>query len=61
MKINKLVRINGCLLCVFHTSRCWQYSILFSNGGILSPDEIYYTPQAAERLGREAIKLNLGR
>ena len=61
MKIDKLINLNGCLLCIFYTSRCWQYSILFSNGGILSPSEIYYTKDAAERVGREAIKKVLGR
>ena len=61
MKINKIIRIDGCLLCIFHTSRCWQYSILFSNGGVSSPDEIYYAPEAAERVGRGAIKATLGR
>ena len=57
MKIEKLINFPGCSLAVFHThSRAWQYSILLANGNVLSPPKIYYTKEAAERMGRNAIE-----
>ena len=62
MKVDKLINIEGYSLAVFYTnSSCWQYSILFPNGSFVSPTEIYYTAQAAERVGREALNKVLGR
>ncbi len=62
MIIEILVNIDDCLLSVFFTrGNSWQYSILFSDSSLYSPPEIYYTKEAAERVGRETIKLNLGR
>ena len=41
---------------VFYTSSdCYQYSIIDEGGVVLEPDDIFWTPDAAEREGREAI------
>ncbi len=62
MIIERLINIDGCWLAVFFTrGSCWQYSILFPDFSFYSPPEIYYTKDAAERVGREAIKTSLGR
>ena len=62
MKVEKLINIEGYSLAVFHTKgSCWQYSILSPNNRIISPSEIYKSPRAAERVGREALNKFLGR
>ena len=62
MIIEKLINLEGCLLAVFYTrGSCWQYSILFADSSFYCPPEIYYTKDAAERVGREAIKTTLSR
>ncbi len=62
MIIEKIINFPHGSLAVFYTSRrAWQYSILLSNGNYLSPPQIYYTKQAAERMGRNAIKKVLGK
>lgn len=62
MIIEKLINLDDCLLAVFFTrGSCWQYSILFPDSSFYFAPEIYYTKDAAERVGIEAIKLNLGR
>ncbi|WP_144872497.1 hypothetical protein [Hyella patelloides] len=56
MKIEHLIYINDCWLCVFYTDgSCWQYSILFPDLSFYSPEEIYYTSDAAFRMGCDAI------
>ena len=61
MKIDQLVKINDCLLCVFHTeSLGWQYSILFYDSSFYFPNESYQSADAAYRIGRAAIKTTLG-
>ena len=60
MKIEHLIKINDCLLCVFYTkSSCWQYSILFDDSSYYIPPEIYYTAEVAYRIGQSAIKTTL--
>ena len=62
MQIEKLVLIRGCLLCVFYTpSQAWQYAILFEDASFYCPCEIYYTSDAAYRVGRDAIRTTLER
>ena len=63
MIIEKIINFPHCSLAVFYTrGRAWQYSILFFDDlSFYSPTEIYYTKGTAERIGREAIRMNLGR
>ena len=56
MSIIKLVSINQYILAVFYTSYdCYKYSIVDDYGTVYEPDDIFYTWEAAEREGREAI------
>ena len=56
MSIIKLVSINQYILAVFYTSfDCYKYSIIDDYGTVYEPDDIFYTIEAAEREGREAI------
>ena len=57
MIIEKIITFPNGSLAIFYTrSRGWQYSILLSNGNVLSPPKIYYTKEAAESAGRDAIR-----
>ena len=56
MKIIKLIGINKYTLTVYYTSSdCFKYSIIDDYGTVYEPDDIFYTSEAAEREGREAI------
>jgi hypothetical protein len=56
MKIIKLVVIKQYILAVYYTSSdCYKYSIIDDYGIAYEPDDIFYTSEAAEREGREAI------
>ncbi len=62
MIIEKLISFPSCSLAIFYTrGRAWQYSILLGNGNFLSPPKIYYTKEAAESVGRDAIRKVLGK
>jgi hypothetical protein len=56
MRIIKLVVINQYILAVYYTSSdCYKYSIIDDYGTVYEPDDIFYTSEAAEWEGREAI------
>ncbi|WP_036489777.1 hypothetical protein [Myxosarcina sp. GI1] len=56
MSIIKLIGIKQYTLAVYYTlSDCYKYAIIDDYGTVYEPDEIYYTSEAAEREGREAI------
>ncbi|MGV2830739.1 hypothetical protein [Myxosarcina sp. GI1(2024)] len=56
MSIIKIISINQYTLAVFYTSSdCYKYSIIDDYGVVYEPNEIFYTWEAAEREGREAI------
>ena len=58
MSIIKILSIGKFILAVFYTSSdCYQYSIIDEGGVVLEPDDIFWTPDAAEREGREAINI----
>ena len=43
---------------VYYTSgKSYQYAIIFGDGLIYQPDEIYYTGGKALKVGRESIEL----
>ena len=43
---------------VYYTSgKCYQYAIIFGDGLIYRPDEIFYTGDKALKVGRESIEL----
>ena len=56
MKIIKTISIEQYILTVYYTSaECYKYSIIDDYGIVYEPDDIFYTSEAAEREGREAI------
>ena len=58
MKLIKILSIGKFILAVYYTSSdCYQYSIIDDYGTVLEPDDIFWTPDAAEREGREAINI----
>ena len=56
MSIIKLISINQYILAVYYTSAdCYKYAIIDEYGTVLEPDDIFYSSEAAEQEGREAI------
>ena len=58
MNIIKILSIGKFILAVYYTkSDCYQYSIIDDYGTVLETDDIFYSSEAAEREGREAINI----
>lgn len=58
MNIIKLVSIREFILAVYYTpAEYYQYSIIDNYGTVLEADDIFWSPEAAEREGREAISI----
>ena len=56
MSIIKLISIGKFILAIYYTkSDCYKYSIIDEGGVVLESDDIFWTPDAAEQEGREAI------
>ena len=56
-KLELMIAIEGCILAVYYSSsKCYQFAIIDGLGEILKLDEIFYTKEAAEKSGREAVK-----
>jgi hypothetical protein len=54
--VHKVIGINRFILVVFYTpAHCWQFRIIGGGGVICCERKIYYTPEAAEKAGREWI------
>jgi hypothetical protein len=45
----------GTLIVFYSDAHCWQFRVLSSRGEVKGLSQIFYTPQAAERAGREWI------
>ena len=57
MSIIKIINIERYTLAVYYTSYdCYRYSIIDDYGTVYEPVHIFYTSEAAEREGREALK-----
>ncbi len=57
MNIIKILSIGKFILAVYYTkSDCYKYSIIDDYGTVFEPNDIFWTPEEAEREGREAIK-----
>ena len=55
-KIHLLASIRGLTLLVFYTeAHAWQFRVLSSVGAVFGEQKLYYTPEAAEKAGREWI------
>ena len=56
MNIIKILSIVKFALAVYYTkSDCYKYSIIDEGGVVLEADSIFYTSEAAEQEGREAM------
>ena len=61
MKIEHLVTISGAVLMVYYAGDLfYQYEILFWDGSIYQPREIYETANKALEIGIESIKIVIG-
>lgn len=50
--------IQSVTLLVFYTeSHCWQFRLISSGGAVFGERKIYYSPEAAEKAGRDWIML----
>ena len=55
-KIHLIVGIRGAILVVFYTNaKCWQFQIVSFEGVVFGERKIYYTAEAALRVGRDWI------
>ncbi|WP_413173327.1 hypothetical protein [Anabaena azotica] len=55
-KVHLLISINDLILLVFYfESDCWQFRLISPGGEVFGKRKIYYTPEAAEKAGREWI------
>lgn len=55
--VNAVIGIFGVTLIVFYTeSHCWQFRVISSGGVVFGERKLYYTPEAAERAGRDWIR-----
>ncbi len=56
--IHQIVGLQGMTLLVFYTeTHCWQFRIISSGGAVFGERKLYYTPEAAEKAGRDWIVL----
>lgn len=55
-KIHHVVGIDGSTLIVFYTeAHCWQFRLISNGGTVFGESKIYYTPEAALKVGLEWI------
>ena len=61
MKLERLVSISGAVLMVYYVGDFYyQYEILFWDGSIYQPQEMYDTAEGALNLGIDSIKTVIG-
>lgn len=61
MKLEHLISINGAALAVYYVGDCYyQYEILFWDGSIYQPREMYETANKALEIGINSIKTVIG-
>jgi hypothetical protein len=58
-KISTLTSTPRGILLVFYTNGgCWQFRVLSSGGAVFGEQKLYYTADAAEKAGREWVRLS---
>ena len=61
MKLERLISISGAVLVVYYVGDlCYQYEILFWDGSIYQPQEMYQTAEKALNIGIDSIKTVIG-
>ena len=59
IKVDSVTIINNVTLLVFYTeSDCWQFRLITTGGEVFGERKLYYSPEAAEKAGREWIDLD---
>ncbi|QLE45501.1 hypothetical protein FD723_34960 (plasmid) [Nostoc sp. C052] len=57
VKVDTVLCVNGSVLMVFYTPvHCWEFRIISRTGGIFGEQKIYYTAEAALRMGLEWLR-----
>jgi hypothetical protein len=55
--VHLVTSIQNVTLVVFYTdAQCWQFRVISPGGAVFGERKIYYTPEAAEKAGREWIE-----
>ena len=55
--VHLVVGIRNLTLLVFYTQAMeWQFRVISSHGEIFGEKKLYYTPEAAEKAGREWVE-----
>ncbi|AFY51296.1 hypothetical protein Nos7524_5606 (plasmid) [Nostoc sp. PCC 7524] len=54
-KIHLIVGIHHATLLVYSQANCWQFRLISPSGAVFGERKLYYTPEAAEKMGREWI------
>ena len=55
--VHLVASIENVTLVVFYTdAHCWQFRVISPGGAVFGERKIYYTPEAAEKAGREWIE-----
>lgn len=61
MKLERLISVSGAVLIVYYAGDCYyQYEILFWDGSICQPQEMYETADQALNIGIDSIKTVIG-
>ena len=60
MAIAYLVSISGATLVIYRINEYFQYEILFWDGSIYQPQEMYQTAEKALNIGIDSIKTVIG-
>lgn len=61
MRIEKAISIDGFILFILYSpAEYWQYAIVSRNGKLWQPEDIFFSPDWAERDGRQWIRVVLG-
>ncbi|MEI6442001.1 MAG: hypothetical protein WCO29_02425 [Nostocales cyanobacterium ELA583] len=56
IKVHLVTIIENVILLVFYTEAyCWQFRLITAGGQVFGECKLYYTPEAAEKAGREWI------
>ena len=61
MKLEHLISIGGAILVVYRNGEGdYRYEIVFWDGTLYQPDELYQTSNRAKAVGIESIKIVIG-
>ncbi|MBE9044943.1 hypothetical protein IQ255_11075 [Pleurocapsales cyanobacterium LEGE 10410] len=60
MVIEYLIGISGATLIVYRVGEYFQYEIVFWDGSLYQPQEIYHESGEARDVGLESIKIVIG-